>query len=310
MPFSKTGGVIRVLMLDDNEDDYRITRKQLAEIRRERYELDWTSNNEDALTAMANNSYDVYIIDYLLGPKTGLDVLREAIEKGCVKPVIILTGVEDWVVDNNVMEAGAADYLVKGEITPEVLERSIRYSIQQARMAQRLYHMAHHDQLTGLANRALFWDRLEHLLKVARRTKQIVGVAYLDLDGFKRVNDEMGHNAGDELLKVVAERLVESMRDSDTISRFGGDEFVVLIENMPERSHSQIVGKKIVDVIKQPIVIDGFQADVSASVGIALYPDGGQSADDLIKNADSAMYLAKNGGKNQFQIFDQPLAAE
>tara|TARA_R110002110_G_scaffold1761_11_gene7736 strand:- start:3301 stop:4233 length:933 start_codon:yes stop_codon:yes gene_type:complete len=310
MPFSKTGGVIRVLMLDDNEEDYRITRKQLAEIRRERYELDWTSDNAEALTAMTNNSYDVYIIDYLLGPKTGLDVLKEAISQGCVKPVIILTGVEDWVVDNNVMEAGAADYLVKGEITPEVLERSIRYSIQQARMAQRLYHMAHHDQLTGLANRALFWDRLEHLLKVARRTKQIVGVAYLDLDGFKRVNDEMGHNAGDELLKVVAERLVESMRDSDTISRFGGDEFVVLIENMPERSHSQIVGKKIVDVIKQPIVIDGFQADVSASVGIALYPDGGQSADDLIKNADSAMYLAKNGGKNQFQIFDQPLAAE
>ncbi|MEQ8709445.1 MAG: diguanylate cyclase [Rhodospirillales bacterium] len=310
MPLSKAGRVIRVLMLDDNEDDYRITRKQLAEIRRERYELDWTSDNDDALTAMANNSYDVYIIDYLLGPKTGLDVLREAIDKGCVKPVIILTGVEDWVVDNNVMEAGAADYLVKGEITPEVLERSIRYSIQQARMAQRLYHMAHHDQLTGLANRALFWDRLEHLLKVARRTKQIVGVAYLDLDGFKRVNDEMGHNAGDELLKIVADRLVESMRDSDTISRFGGDEFVVLIENMPERSHSQIVGKKIVDVIKQPIVIDGSQADVSASVGIALYPDGGQSADDLIKNADTAMYEAKNGGKNQFRIFDQPLAAE
>jgi diguanylate cyclase (GGDEF)-like protein len=309
MPYNKSGGVIRVLMLDDNEDDYQITRRQLAEIRRERYELDWVHDNESALTAMANNSYDVYIIDYLLGPKTGLDVLKEGIERGCVKPVIILTGVEDWVVDNNVMEAGAADYLVKGEITPEVLERSIRYSIQQARMAQRLFHLAHHDQLTGLANRALFFDRLEHLLKVARRTKQIVGVAYLDLDGFKKVNDQMGHNAGDELLKVVAERLVESMRDSDTISRFGGDEFVVLIENMPERCHAAVVGKKIVDVIKLPIVIDGKRADVSASVGIALYPDGGEGADELIKNADTAMYEAKNGGKNRFFIHEQAIAA-
>jgi diguanylate cyclase (GGDEF)-like protein len=309
MPYGKNGGLIRVLMLDDNEEDYEITRRQLAEIRRERYELDWVEEYDDALTAMANNSYDVYIIDYLLGPRTGLDILREAIQRGCVKPIIILTGVEDWVVDNNVMEAGAADYLVKGEITPEVLERSIRYSIQQARMAQRLYHMAHHDQLTGLANRALFWDRLEHLLKVARRTRQIVGVAYLDLDGFKKVNDDMGHNAGDELLKIVAERLVESMRDSDTISRFGGDEFVVLAENMPERSHAAIVGRKIVDVISQPITIDGKVVDVSASVGSALFPDGGDCADDLIKNADSAMYEAKNGGKNQFAIFEQVLAA-
>ena len=176
-------------------------------------------------------------------------------------------------------------------------------------MAQRLFHLAHHDQLTGLANRALFWDRLEHLLKVARRTKQIVGVAYLDLDGFKKVNDQMGHNAGDELLKVVAERLGESMRDSDTISRFGGDEFVVLIENMPERSHACIVGKKIVDVIKLQIMIDGKQAEVSASVVIALFPDGGDSADELIKNADSAMYEAKNGGKNRFFIYEQAIAA-
>ena len=114
MPYSTTGGVIRVLMLDDNEEDYLITRRQLAEIRRERYELDWAHDTEAALTAMANNSYDVYIIDYLLGPRTGLDILKDGIERGCVKPVIILTGVEDWVVYNNVMEAGPADYLVKG----------------------------------------------------------------------------------------------------------------------------------------------------------------------------------------------------
>jgi diguanylate cyclase (GGDEF)-like protein/PAS domain S-box-containing protein len=166
----------------------------------------------------------------------------------------------------------------------------------------RLNHLAHHDSLTGLPNRLLFVDRLTHELAQARRAKQHVGLLFLDLDGFKAVNDTLGHNAGDVLLKAVAQRLVTSVRASDTIARLGGDEFTVILHDMNLVDGAAVVAQKILHALSQPFVLEGHQISVTASIGITVYPLDSESVEGLLKSADAAMYRAKSQG-NAYQFF-------
>ncbi|HTR01490.1 MAG TPA: EAL domain-containing protein [Candidatus Acidoferrum sp.] len=175
--------------------------------------------------------------------------------------------------------------------------------------AQRMIHyQAYHDLLTGLPNRALFMDRLGNAISSARRTQQKLVVMFLDLDRFKLVNDTLGHDIGDELLKEVASRLKKCLRESDTLARLGGDEFIALLTLIDSTNTANKVAGKIVEAIKQPINIGPHEIYVTASVGIAMYPDDGRNADDLIKNADVAMYHTKASGKDGFRIYTQELS--
>jgi diguanylate cyclase len=175
--------------------------------------------------------------------------------------------------------------------------------------SQKLIHyQAYHDLLTGLPNRALFLDRLSNAISVARRAKEQLAVMFLDLDRFKIVNDNLGHDAGDSLLKMVAERLNDCLRESDTLARLGGDEFIVLLTHVDSVTSAQKVANKIVDAIKAPFELGQHEIYVTASVGIALYPHDGIDADTLIKNADIAMYHTKDLGKNGFNIFTKELS--
>jgi diguanylate cyclase len=175
--------------------------------------------------------------------------------------------------------------------------------------SQRLIHyQAYHDLLTGLPNRALFMDRLGNAISAARRSQDKLAVMFLDLDRFKIVNDNLGHDIGDELLKRVADRLGSCLRESDTLARLGGDEFIVLLPQLQTSEGAQKVADKIVTAVKQPFEVDSHELYVTASVGIALYPDDGEDADTLIKNADIAMYHTKDQGKNGFNIFTRQLS--
>jgi diguanylate cyclase (GGDEF)-like protein len=172
----------------------------------------------------------------------------------------------------------------------------------QKRLEAELTHQAFHDSLTGLANRSLFKDRVEHALARLRRSRRPLAVFFLDLDRFKAINDSFGHAVGDGLLIAVSQRLANCLRDEDTVARLGGDEFAVLVENLAGEAEVRIVADRVQDAFRDPIVIDGRELVMAASIGIALSEAGTETADDLLRNADLAMYRAKaaGGGSRQY----------
>ncbi|HSR36079.1 MAG TPA: diguanylate cyclase, partial [Desulfurivibrionaceae bacterium] len=168
---------------------------------------------------------------------------------------------------------------------------------------QRLYHMAHFDALTGLPNRTLFHDRLRQAVRTAHRYQRRLSLIYVDLDDFKQVNDQLGHGAGDTLLRGVASRLLDCVRRSDTVGRMGGDEFTVLLSETENREQVAIVAKKIMDALAIPFDLKGAERRIHASLGIAIYPEDGDEPGTLLKNADSAMYQAKQRCKNCYRFY-------
>ena len=168
---------------------------------------------------------------------------------------------------------------------------------------RRIHHQAFHDALTDLPNRLLFNDRLEQALSGASRSGEHVAVVYFDLDRFKFVNDTLGHNAGDQLLRSVAKRILGVLRTSDTLSRFGGDEFVVLVTAAKTLNAIEHVAQQIASAFQEPFLIDGRELSVTTSMGVAVYPGDGHTAVDLIKNADTAMYRAKERGRDGIQFY-------
>lgn len=171
------------------------------------------------------------------------------------------------------------------------------------RMQDRMDHLAHHDQLTGLPNRTLFYDRLQQALVLARRREQQLALFYLDLDGFKAVNDRHGHEEGDHLLKMVAQRLASCVRESDTVARMGGDEFTVLLLDPAGAEAAQRVACVILELLSRPFVHEGVTSTLGVSIGISFYPQDGEDPDQLLFRADAAMYQVKNGSKNHFQFW-------
>lgn len=177
----------------------------------------------------------------------------------------------------------------------------------QKQAEQNIQQLAYYDHLTGLPNRTLLQDRLLHALSLARRSDSKVAVLFLDLDRFKVVNDSMGHQAGDELLKQVAQRLRESIRDVDTVARQGGDEFVIVLNGIEQARQAAKVAAKIVTALAHPFVINGQSMYTGASIGIAVYPEDGGDVATLLKHADMAMYLSKESGRGKFKFFSQDM---
>ncbi len=180
--------------------------------------------------------------------------------------------------------------------------------ITQRKQAEELAsYQAYHDILTGLPNRALFRDRLDLALIQAKRNGNPLAVMFIDLDRFKLVNDSMGHTKGDELLRQVAGRLKQSIRGSDTLARVGGDEFVLLLPSYRERKDVSAIADKILECLNRPFHLNGHELHISASVGIAIYPEDGNTLDDLVRHADIAMYHVKSLGKNGHSFYDQSM---
>jgi diguanylate cyclase (GGDEF)-like protein/PAS domain S-box-containing protein len=173
----------------------------------------------------------------------------------------------------------------------------------------RIAHMAHHDALTGLPNRVLFHERLDETLLRVRRYAEILAVLYLDLDEFKNVNDGLGHPAGDKLLVAVAERLRTCLRDCDMVARLGGDEFAVLQIGLTGPHEAGILADRIVTLLSEPYDIEGQQVVIGASAGIALAPADGETAEQLLGNADMALYQAKEDGRRVFRFFQPGMGA-
>lgn len=424
---------LRILLVEDDEDDFVLTRSMLGAQGRARVELDWESRFEPALRAIRQARHDLYLVDFRLGDRTGLQLIREAWESDPPAPVILLTGQDDYEVDLQATELGVTDYLLKGTIDALSLERTIRYALRQhqttldlrrseeryavavratndgiwdwdlltARMhyserwktllgydqftshrpeawfelvhpddvdrlrreidhhltgasphfesehrirhadggwrwvltrglatreptgepvrvtgslsdvterhnaQQRLIHEALHDSLTGLPNRTLLLDRLEHCLsQLEREPARRCAVLYVDLDRFKLVNDSLSHATGDRLLVALARRIEQVVRPRDTVARLGGDEFTILLEEIGEPAQAAEIADRVCDAVAVPIDVDGRTLTISASVGIAHTFGGVAGSHELMRNADIAMYDAKVQGGGRSRVFD------
>ena len=229
------------------------------------------------------------------------------------------TGRSVWVVDDITARREAADAIrrARDELEVRVLERTaelagantlLQAEIVERRQAEaRVHHMAYHDSLTGLPNRALLADRLDRAMMAAQRSDRKLAVMFLDLDRFKTINDSLGHLTGDYLLKEVANRLCRAVRASDTVARLGGDEFVVLVPGIREASECNQVAEKIIDALASPIPFEGRMLHITPSIGICIYPDDGGDVETLMRHADAAMYHAKASGRNNYQFFTQTM---
>ena len=216
---------IRILLVDDSEEDYRRTCALLDAARHVTFAVEWAQSASDAMMRLAAGAYDVCVIDQRLADGEGLELVRTAHDRGYRTPIIMLTRCATLEVDFKAMALGVSDFLDKSRIDGTTLARTIRYALARHRQAERLNRLAQYDELTGLANRSLFQDRLAHALARARRHDRLVAVMVLDLNGFKAVNDRLGHSAGDRLLNIMATRLSQRLRETDTVARLGGDEF-------------------------------------------------------------------------------------
>ena len=209
---------------------------------------------------------------------------------------------EKAALDDHVLQLQLAnEHLVVATIEALTLAEEI----EKAKV--RMVHLAQHDALTDLPNRLLLNDRLAQAIALARRHGKQLAVMFLDLDRFKHINDSLGHKVGDQLLQSIAKRLTAGVRNSDTVCRQGGDEFVILLADVEHAEDAALSAQKILDALTVPHLIDQLELHVSVSIGISIYPDDGQDADTLIKNADTAMYHAKEGGRNNYQFFEQDM---
>jgi diguanylate cyclase (GGDEF)-like protein/PAS domain S-box-containing protein len=197
------------------------------------------------------------------------------------------------------VEVAAVPALYNGMPAVQVLFRDIK---ERKLAARRLEHMALYDGLTDLPNRTLFFDRLSHTLSLARRNNHLFAILYLDLDGFKHVNDTWGHDIGDLLLRETATRIQDQVRDSDTVARMGGDEFTVILTRIHRRTDPGIVAQKIIESLSEPFLLHGRTCQVAASIGISWYPGDGDTTDALVKKADAAMYQVKQNGKRGYRF--------
>jgi diguanylate cyclase (GGDEF)-like protein len=293
----------RILMVEDDEDDHALTRELLLEIFGTALELEWVRSWEEGLATVGEARHDVYLVDYRLGDRNGLQLVGEAIDRGSAAPFIVLTGQGSREIDLDAMRAGASDYLVKSEMTAPLLDRAIRYAIERHRAERRLAELAQFDQLTGLANRVLFRDYLLKTMSRAERQRQLVAVMLLDLDRFKTVNDTYGHEAGDLLLRQIAQRLKASVRESDLVARLGGDEFVVVMDSVSDPGAIAGFANRLLDVVRQPTWLGGCEVVISASIRISVYPTDVDGIDDLLASADAAMYRAKEQGADRFHFY-------
>ena len=170
-------------------------------------------------------------------------------------------------------------------------------------LEDKLDHLAHHDNLTGLPNRMLLQDRLEQAIAMAERQRQKFALLFIDLDGFKRVNDEMGHAVGDEVLRIVGQRLLAVIRGMDTVARLGGDEFVIILTDIRRGENAGLVAEKVIESLSQPYLVADLSLSLSASIGVSIYPNDVLVANELLRTADEAMYKAKRGGKRQVKFY-------
>lgn len=296
----------KILMIDDDRLQFRITQAHFKSFQSETYELEWAATYEDGLPRLLSGAYTACLLDYQLGPRDGLQLIREAIAAGCRTPIVFLTADSSSQVDIEAMHAGALDYLVKGEISPRSLERSLRYALKLGETLEALRQLATRDQLTGMLNRRELDRILAEESERAQRFGQPFALIMVDIDHFKAVNDTHGHPAGDAVLREIAQRLAGQLRTVDRVARYGGEEFALVLVQTDRRAALEVAARIVAAIAAQPVVIAGGPTlSLTVSAGMAVLPADANQVDLLVGAADRALYAAKKGGRNRVVAYHE-----
>ncbi len=300
---------MKLLLVEDNPADVEFLTACLRRQRASDIELVSVASMVDATARLHNDAFDIVLLDLNLPDATGLQCVDAIQLADDTVPIVVLSGQDDEEYAVSILNKGVQDYLVKWEGQGRTILRSIRYAIERKRSELRLNYLAQFDALTGIPNRQYFNDQIKRATARARRDGRQCTLLFLDLDDFKVVNDTLGHDAGDQLLKELAERLQRSVRSGDIIARLGGDEFAVLLEGLVNPVDIETMAKGLLDVVAQPFTIAGRQLKTTASIGITMYPTDSADTQMLLKNADIAMYQAKGTSHNSFKFFTEGMHA-
>lgn len=295
-----------ILIVDDKQANILLLEKMLRSVG---YVSITSTTDPHTVCALHHaNHYDLILLDLQMPGMDGFKVMEslKEIETGGYIPVLVITAYPLHKL--HALAVGAKDFISSPFDLMEVKARI--YNMLEVRLLyKKLDHfsramesMALHDSLTGLPNRRLLMDRLSSSITHAHRNKHSMAVMYLDLDGFKQVNETLGHDGGDTLLKMVAVRLVKEVRQEDTVARMGGDEFIIVLWELNHADGVAKLASKLIQAVSQPYTVQGGSVSITISAGIGIYPAHGEDVETLMKSADMALHEAKRSGKNSYRI--------
>ena len=301
---------IQVLLIDDDEEDRFFISRALRQGVQFEYHIVESDSLQNGFNILNSQEIDIILIDYSLGGDTGLEIFDKLLQLRLELPVIVLTGLKSQDIEDLAFTSEANDFIPKDELTPQLLDRAVRYAFRDFKNRKSLRQLAHYDQLTGLLNRHLFFDRFQQSIAHALRHGHQCALLYLDLDKFKQINDRYGHDVGDEILRNFSQRLKLSVRKVDSAARIGGDEFVVLLENI-DTANAHHVAQKILQAMEDPILIHAQEFKMGVSIGVTQFPTEEISAlEDVLKQADLALYAAKQAGRNTYRSYNSTMAGD
>lgn len=302
---------LRVLIVDDDDIDRlsiaRVLKKANAETA-----ITAVATVDEAITSLQSGSFDVVLLDYRMPGRDGIELLHYLKDRrihGGVAIIVLSTSSEEALA-LSCLEAGAEDFICKSELSQERINRAIIHATTRNKLEKQLWEsfnrvkeLAERDTLTGLANRYLFEQTLRLAMTNNRHKGRLVALILFDLDHFKWVNDSYGHDVGDQLLKRVVQRVTSCLRGNEMFARLGGDEFAIMVMNLDKAQQAHSISQRIIRVLHKPFVINEIEVTASPSIGVALHPDNGETAEELFKNADIAMYRSSGMDEIKFPFF-------
>ncbi len=290
----------RVLIADDDPSILLLLRHILTE---DNYDVTEARSGLEAIELCREFSYDLAILDFVMPNVDGITACKEiTFQVSEPPPVLIITSLDDDASVNHAFDAGAVDYITK-PINWSVFKQRVKRIVSGEQYRQKVRLLEYHDTLTGLPNRSLLLDRLESAISRANRNKDMIALLMVDIDNLKLINKTLGHHNGDKIIQSVASRLNKIIRDTDTLSRSGGDEFNVVIENIHKLEDIGAIAAKFFDAIEHKLTIQDQEIHIKASIGISVYPQDGTTIGSLLSHADAALYRAKDKGGNAYEFY-------
>jgi diguanylate cyclase (GGDEF)-like protein len=292
---------LSLLLVEDSAADGRLVLELLREAGVP-WQLERVERVKDAEAYVRRHHVDCVLLDLGVLDADGLDGLRRLVAVDAEMPLVVLTRRDDDLLSAEALRHGAQDYLAKRDLEPVMLTRAVRYAIERKATELQVLHLAHHDALTSVANRALLLDRLASCLSGGQGGTRL----FVDVDDLKLVNDSFGHDAGDRLLVAAARRMQEVIRPTDTVGRLGGDEFAIVCPGLVEQRLGVELAGRVMAEVAQPLVMGTRVYVPSVSIGVAIVPTGAvRTTDEVVADADLALYEAKRRGKARFEVFQE-----
>jgi len=294
---------LNIMLIGGEQDVFDWLNNQLAELASYKIALNWCKTI-DAAHDYLQTSLSSLVFAYQ-NHLSSDDTLNALLASGCHLPIISLTEQGDDEGVKLALHQGAIDCLSRDELSPQLLDRSIRYALLRNEAEQKLNLLHLYDPLTGIPNRQLFRQNLDQCIQQAKASDKRFGLLLVNLDGFKKINESFGHDAGDELVSMTAKRLTGCVRDGDLVARIGADEFTLILEDCDTNEAIEAVSKKIIDVLAAPFTVEDSPFMVSCSIGIAIYPEGGATVDELLLHANIALSTAKATRGSQYSLYSE-----